>query len=243
MLITAAPARTARRDRARGVRAEDLLAVRQRHVERARAGPDAEHADAVGGRGGDRRRRGAVEVRERPAAERGDVRAGDLRVASMSSAVSTSAISGLVGVTGGGDRAADHEVAPARLRPTAGPAPGAAPGDPVRLGVVEQPARAQGGGERAGALARRRARRRRRSAGRRARGRSGAGRAAPRARDDPGRPGRRRRRRRRRRPAASRPAAGAVPSSAAAAAVGRQRPAPRARRAPRAGSVGSPAPG
>ena len=100
MLITAAPARRA----ASIWRAESEQSDRrrQRDVQRAGAGPDAEVADAVGGRGGHRGGRGAVEVGR--AAGRPSWR----RCRSwnsgwvMSSWESTSAISGLVGVTGGG---------------------------------------------------------------------------------------------------------------------------------------------
>ena len=81
----------------------------------AGAGPDAEHADAVGRRGGDRRGRGAVEVRERGAAERVMFEPA-ISGWVTSSCVSTTPISGLSGATGGSDRADDDGVAPARLR-------------------------------------------------------------------------------------------------------------------------------
>ncbi len=227
-------------DRARGVRAEDLLPVRQRHVERPRPGPDAEHPDAVGGGGGDRRGRRAVEVRERPAAERGDVRPGDLRVGRVEDRVDERDQRARRRHRRC-DGAADHEVAPARLRRQRVRRLGR-PGDPVRLGEVEQPLRAEGGGERAGALAGDLPGAAGDPAGAGRAGDPVADRAVAARGDDP-----RRRvgvdaRPRRPCPAASRP--GRAPCRRAR----RPRPwgpgpVPRAPRAPRAGSVGSPAPG
>ena len=60
----------------------------QRDVERPRARPDAEDADAVLRRGGDGHRRGAVRVVDRRARERGDVRvARPLRVGEVGGGV------------------------------------------------------------------------------------------------------------------------------------------------------------
>ena len=78
MLITAAPARRAAL--IWRAESEQRIARRQRDVQRARAGIDAEVADAVGRRGGDRGGRGAVEVGERLAARRRDVARRELRM-------------------------------------------------------------------------------------------------------------------------------------------------------------------
>ena len=158
----------------------------------------------------------------------------------MSSWESTSAISGLVGVTGGGTsagstmRARQGEAARERVRRGRLRARGVA----VGLGVAEQARRAQVGGERARAGAARCARRRRRCAGRRGRGRSARprGRAARRRSSPPGRPARPRRRRRR---AARRRRAVGRRGARRRRTWGRRTPR-RGRRAPRAGSEPSP---
>ena len=78
MLITAAPLWTAlpiaSPEASQVISPSVPGTVAQRDVERPRAGPDAEDADPVLRRGGDRRGRGAVQVGHRRAGERGEVR-------------------------------------------------------------------------------------------------------------------------------------------------------------------------
>ena len=105
MLITEAPVDGLADRLAGGGAGDPALGARdggERDVECPRARPHAEDADAVLRRGGHGRGRGAVRVRHRHAGERGEVRAPVHSGCVTSAAASTSAISGLSGVTGGG---------------------------------------------------------------------------------------------------------------------------------------------
>ena len=155
MLITAAPAPDGAGDRARGVRAEDLLPVRQRHVERPRA---RARCRACRRRWRARRRPSRSPCRgsrvSGRAAERRDVRRRRSPGGRVDRRCRRARSAGSSGVDGGRrPRRRRRSRASARCADSGSGAGAWRCGDPVRLGVVEQPARAQGGGERAGALA------------------------------------------------------------------------------------------
>ena len=229
------------RSRAAMPRAESAqviaLAVGQRDVERARARPDAEHADAVGRRGRDRARwrcRGSRAARRR-------------RVVVMFEPAISGWSTSIMRVDERDQRAVGRRrrAAPGRRRRSRASAPvgesgsGArrlgAPAEPVRLGVVEQAARR---------AARRRARARGRAATSQAPpairrapwARASAAAAGARA-DDPGRRGRPRTAAARGvARAARRAGADGAFARPAACAGGRPRQARRRRRAPPGGS-------
>ena len=153
MLMTAAPCSIARAMPGDGVGAADL--VRERDVERAHAGPDAEDPAVVLGRGGDGGGLGPVRALEREAAERRDVAAGEL---------------GVVDVGGRVDQREQRALRRDRRRHEAGIDDRGAPrggrvervgrrglgdlGGAVGLGVEQEAASAQGAGELARAAAR-----------------------------------------------------------------------------------------
>ena len=166
MLITAAPALIA----CEIPRAESAQVIArplgQRDVERAGAGPDAERCRR---RWPARRRPWWSRCRgSRAAARRAGVVMFEPAISGWvtSICVSTTAISGLAAGSTGGATASPTTQSRQRADGESGSGAGAwaVRAEPVRLGVVEQPARAQRGGERARAAARRRARRGRRSA-------------------------------------------------------------------------------